>query len=87
MLDCQIWLARTAAAWSSPVFIGVMLISIWTYREGRAAGAVALSALAVAAWIGSGVWTVRAAAALGRRREQLVDVLTDLRVDSHRPRD
>jgi hypothetical protein len=79
MLDRQIWLARTSVFWSAPVFIGVVLIAVWLYRERTVAGAVALSALFLAAWIGSGVWAARGASALGRRRRQLEDVLADFR--------
>jgi len=78
MLDCQQWLARTAALWSSPVFAGVVMICVWLYRERTAAGAVTLGAVNIAAWIGSGVFTRRAAAALGRRRRHLEDVLAEL---------
>jgi hypothetical protein len=79
LVDCQLWLARTGALWSAPVFIGIVLICVWLYRERTTASAVALFALDLAAWIGAGVFTLRAAATLGRRKRHLDDVLADLR--------
>jgi len=85
MLDCQIRLARTAVLWSSPVFIGAGLISVWLYRERTVAGAMALCALNIAAWIGSYVVASRYGAALDDRRRQLEAALADLREDGQRP--
>lgn len=79
MLECQFRLARTAAFWSSPVFIGVMLICVWLYRERTVAGAVTLFALDIAAWAGGGMLAALAAAALGRQRRELEAMLADLR--------
>jgi hypothetical protein len=78
MLECQVWLARAGAVWSSPVFIGIVLICIWLFRERSAAGALALFALDIVAWIGCGVFAARAASSLGERRQRLEDVLSDL---------
>jgi hypothetical protein len=85
MVECQLRLAKTAALWSAPVFIGGVLIAVWLYRERSAAGGMALCAFIVASWIGSGVWAARGAAALGLRKRQLEDVLADLREDAQSP--
>jgi hypothetical protein len=78
MLECQVWLARTGALWTSPVFVGVGLICVWLYRERTVAGAVSLCALDIAAWIGVGMLASRAVAALGRQKRELDEVLADL---------
>jgi len=78
MLACQGWLARTAALWSAPVFVGVLLIGLWLYRERSAAEAVALFALDVGVWIATGIFVGRAGSVLARRRRQLEDALSDL---------
>jgi hypothetical protein len=78
MLDFQAWLARTGALWSSPVFIGFLLIGVWLYRERTAVGAVGLSVLAIAIWLGTGLLSVRAAAELARRRRELEGMLAGL---------
>jgi hypothetical protein len=79
MLDCQVWLTKTAPLWSSPVFIGVALIGVWLYRERTLAAAVTVSTLDVAAWIGSGVLARRFADGISARRRQIEEVLADLR--------
>jgi hypothetical protein len=61
------------------VFIGVMLICVWLYRERTVAGAVSLFALDIAAWAGGGMLASLAAAALGRQRRELEAMLADLR--------
>jgi len=78
MLESQVWLTRTAAIWSSPVFIGLMLICLWMYRERTAAGALTIGVLGAIAWVGTGVASVRTAAELGRRRRRLDEALADL---------
>ena len=78
LLECRAWLGRTAALWSAPVFAGVLLISVWLYRERTPAGAIALGALDIAAWVCVGFFTGRVAASLERRRRQLQDALADL---------
>lgn len=78
MLNCQVWLARTAAAWSSPVFVGVVLICAWLYRERTVAGAATLCVLSVVAWIGTVVLALRAAARLDRRKRRLEQLLAAL---------
>ena len=78
MLESQVWLARTAPLWTSPVFIGVLLICVWLYRERTLASALTIGTVDVAAWIGGGVAVARAVAELGRRRRRLDEALADL---------
>ena len=78
MLDCQVWLAKTAPLWSSPVFVGVLLICVWLYRERTLASALTIGTLDVTAWISVGVGVGHAAAELGRRRQRLDEALADL---------
>ena len=81
MLDHQQWLGRTAVLWSSPVFAGVILICVWLYRERTLAASLTVGALAIAAWIVSGVLAARYAAGRARRGRQLEEVLADLDED------
>ena len=78
MLDCQIWLWRTAAVWSAPIFIGVLLIGVWLYRERTIGAAVAVCVPSLAAWIVVAVAAARASTQFGRRRQQLKAALADL---------
>ena len=78
MLESQIWLARTAPLWSSPVFVGVLLICVWLYQERTLASALTIGTLDVTAWICAGVGASRGAAELGRRRRRLDEALADL---------
>jgi len=78
MLDAQVWLTRTAALWSSPVFVGVLLICVWLYRERTLAGALTIGTLTLAAWIGIGAGAVHTTAELARRRRRLDEALADL---------
>jgi hypothetical protein len=82
MLDCHLRLARTAALWSSPVFIGVMLICVWLYRERTLASAVIVCSLNAMAWIAGGVAASRGAISLARRRRQVEEVLASFRADA-----
>lgn len=85
MLERQGWLGRTAVLWSSPVFIGVALISVWLFRERTVGGALTVATIDASAWIAAAVLGGRGAAALGRRRQQMEEILADLRQDSRPP--
>ena len=78
LIECQVWLARTAALWSAPIFVGVSLICLWLARERSVIGAVTLFTLDVGAWIAATAFAGWSAAVLARRRDRLRDALADL---------
>jgi hypothetical protein len=85
VLDCHLRLARTAVLWSSPVFIGGMLICVWLYRERTLTAALTVCSLNTTAWIVSGIAASRGAASLSERRRQVDDALASLQADGGVP--
>lgn len=84
MLARQIRLIKMAPLWSAPVFIGVALIAVWLYRERTHAGAFALCAVAVTAWIATALGASAMSAKLNDRRLQFERVLSQLQyTESH----
>ena len=78
LVECQVWLARTAVLWTAPIFVGLSLICLWLARERSAGAAVTLQTLGLAAWIAAVTFAGRMAAVLARQSQQLRDALADL---------
>jgi hypothetical protein len=79
MLDRQMWLVKTCPLWSSPIFIGGVLIALWLHDARTGTAAMTLLTLDLAAWIGSGASAWRVAGAIEARRRQMEEMLADLR--------
>ena len=79
MLARQVRLMNTALLWSSPVFIGVTLITVWIYRERTHAGAYALTVIVVGTWIAAGLSARSISARLDDRRREMERLLNELR--------
>ena len=78
ILARQIRLMKTAPLWSSPVFIGVALIAVWLYREQTRAGALALCAVTLAAWITAALRAWSTSAKFNDQRLELEKLLYEL---------
>jgi hypothetical protein len=69
---------RTAPLWSSPVFVGAVMIGLWLYRERSHTEAFALWTITTAGSIAPGLSALSALARLDERRLQMERLLSEL---------
>jgi hypothetical protein len=78
MLGRQARLMNIAALWSSPIFLGVMLIAAWMYQQRTHAGALVLGVVTVGAWIAAGLSAWSVSARIDNRRHEMERLLNEL---------
>ena len=78
LLVRQTHLLRTAAIWTSPVFVGALLIGNWLFAERSRAEGYLLWAIVGAAWLAAGFGARSKGAKLDAQRERLERFLADL---------
>ena len=78
MLERQIRLLRTAALWTSPIFVGASLIGIWLYGARAQAGAFLVWSLTAAGWLGAWLGTRSGQSRLGETKAEMERLLREL---------
>jgi len=78
LLSRQAGLARMAALWCAPIFLGTGLIGLWLYQQRSAAGGSLLWAAVVAAWVVVSAGGVTTGTKLDERRRRMEQLLADL---------
>lgn len=78
LLSRQASLARTAALWCAPIFIGTVLIGLWIYQQRSAAGGSLVWAIIGVCWVAVSLGGLSMGAKLDERRRRMERVLTDL---------
>jgi hypothetical protein len=79
LLSRQAGLARMAALWCAPVFIGTGFIGLWLYQQRSAAGGALLWAFVAICWAFVSLGGMSRAAKLDERRLRMERLLADLK--------
>ena len=78
LLSRQASLARTAALWFAPIFIGTVLIGLWIYQQRSAAGGSLVWAIIGVCWVAVSLGGMSIGAKLDERRHRMERLLADL---------